>query len=200
MEKEGKEVEIALSTLHQKVNEVKGSLQMFIRKLEMGEVLWPDVQENFSTLSGQLNMLQKVLSKEKTPALQNLVLIPLLVGQGVDPTLEQLTEGRVPHLHSDLLPDYLRTKLDLEIEKKEAVISGKVTASSDHSVQQQISDLNNLSDSLTEIITSSRDSWEDTSLTGLQAPDDVKELAKLVGALETGKLLRIANRKINPAR
>ena len=45
--------------------QVKGSLQTFMRKLEMGGVVWPDVNENFSTLAGQLNFLQKVLTKEE---------------------------------------------------------------------------------------------------------------------------------------
>ena len=76
-----KEVDNALSTLHQRVNGVKGSLQVFMRKLEMGGVLWPDVNENFSTLAGQLNFLQKVLTKEETPELQNLVVLPLMTSQ-----------------------------------------------------------------------------------------------------------------------
>ena len=44
--------------------QVKGSLQTFMRKLELGGVIWPDVNENFTTLAGQLNFLQKALTKE----------------------------------------------------------------------------------------------------------------------------------------
>ena len=85
-----KEVDNALSTLHQRVNGVKGSLQVFMRKLEMGGVLWPDVNENFSTLAGQLNFLQKVLTKEETPELQNLVVLPLMTSQVSFTSLFQL--------------------------------------------------------------------------------------------------------------
>ena len=35
-----------------------------MRKLELGGVIWPDVNENFTTLAGQLNFLQKALTKE----------------------------------------------------------------------------------------------------------------------------------------
>ena len=45
-------------------SQVKGSLQTFMRKLELGGVYWPYVNENFSTLAGQLNFLQKALTKE----------------------------------------------------------------------------------------------------------------------------------------
>lgn len=67
-------------------------------------------------------------SPPQTPQLQNLVLLPLMTstGTGPDTTLEQLTEGRIPYLAQESLPNYLRTKLDLEIEKKEHHVSTEV--------------------------------------------------------------------------
>ena len=64
----------------------------------------------------------------QTPQLQNLVLLPLLTstGTGPDATLEQLTEGRIPYFAQESLPNYLRTKNDLEIEKKEHFVATEV--------------------------------------------------------------------------
>ena len=61
----------------------------------------------------------------QTPELQNLVLLPLTTG-GHDATLEQLTGGRIPCLPPDSIPNYLRTKLDPEIEKYEQEIDAEV--------------------------------------------------------------------------
>ncbi|KAL5264805.1 hypothetical protein ACHWQZ_G005765 [Mnemiopsis leidyi] len=192
-----REVDNALSTIHQRVNGVKGSLQTFMRKLELGGVIWPDVNENFTTLAGQLNFLQKALTKEDTPQLQNLVLLPLMTstGTGPDTTLEQLTEGRIPYMAQDSLPNYLRTKLDLEIEKKEHFVNNEVDRISENNLQQQICDLNNLSDAISEIIQTTRDSWDDLTPHSRLPENENKELNKLMSALETGKGLRSNNRK-----
>ena len=49
-----------------------------------------------------------------------------MTNSGPDANLEQLTEGRIPYLAPDSLPNYLRTKLDLEIERKQHFVDNEV--------------------------------------------------------------------------
>lgn len=50
----------------------------------------PTVLDNFSLISSQINTLNKILKNDKTPALRNLALLPLLLQQDPDPQLQVL--------------------------------------------------------------------------------------------------------------
>lgn len=66
----------------------------------------------------QLTTLSKMLSLDKTPPLRNLTVLPLLLSPERDEELLRLTENRVPAFTHDLVPDYLRTKPEPEVEQK----------------------------------------------------------------------------------
>lgn len=59
-----------------------------------------------------------MLSLEKTPPLRNLTVLPLMLSPERDEDLLRLTENRVPAFTHDLVPDYLRTKPEPEVEQK----------------------------------------------------------------------------------
>uniref|UniRef100_A0A3B5LD52 Mediator of RNA polymerase II transcription subunit 8 n=1 Tax=Xiphophorus couchianus TaxID=32473 RepID=A0A3B5LD52_9TELE len=103
----------------------KNALQSFIYKLEneYERLTWPNVLDNFGLLSGQLNTINKMLKNEKTPSFRSQVIIPLVLSQKPDDDLTVLTEQRVPVFSHEIVPDYLRTKPDPEVEEQEKQLS-----------------------------------------------------------------------------
>lgn len=83
----------------------------------------------------QLTSLSKTLSHDKAPALRNLTVLPLLLSPGRDDTLAQLTEGRVTTFAHDLVPDYLRTKLEPMAENKMVQLEHKAASLSYETAQ-----------------------------------------------------------------
>lgn len=110
----------------------------------------PSVLDNFALLSGQLNTINKLLRNEKTPSFRNQVIIPLVLSPDRDEDLavsttadntfpllkkevvslsclftcsQKLTEQRVPVFSHEIVPDYLRTKPDPEVEEQEKTLS-----------------------------------------------------------------------------
>lgn len=59
-----------------------------------------------------------MLSHDKSPPLRNLTVLPLLLSPDRDEELLRLTEGRVPTFSHDLVPDYLRTKPEPDVERQ----------------------------------------------------------------------------------
>lgn len=55
---------------------------------------------------------------DKTPPLRSLTVLPLMLSPERDEDLLRLTENRVPAFTHDLVPDYLRTKPEPEVEQK----------------------------------------------------------------------------------
>lgn len=66
----------------------------------------------------QFSAISKVLSHDKTPPIRNLTVLPLLLNPERQEELLKLTEGRVPAFTHDLVPDYLRTKPEPDVEHK----------------------------------------------------------------------------------
>ena len=66
----------------------------------------------------QLTALTKVLTHEKCPALRNLAVLPIHLSPERDTELLRITEQRVPQFSHDLAPDYLRTKLEPDVEQR----------------------------------------------------------------------------------
>jgi len=59
-----------------------------------------------------------MLSHDKSPPLRNLTVLPLLLSPDRDEELLRLTEGRVSTFSHDLVPDYLRTKPEPDVERQ----------------------------------------------------------------------------------
>lgn len=59
-----------------------------------------------------------MLALDKTPPLRNLTVLPLMLSPERDEELLRITENRVPAFTHDLVPDYLRTKPDPDVEQK----------------------------------------------------------------------------------
>ncbi|XP_078115578.1 mediator of RNA polymerase II transcription subunit 8 isoform X3 [Sander vitreus] len=126
-QREEKQLEAAVESLISRVAHVKNALHSFIYKLEneYERLTWPSVLDNFALLSGQLNTINKLLKNEKTPSFRNQVIIPLLLSPDRDEDLAKLTEQRVPVFSHEIVPDYLRTKPDPEVEEQEKQLSAE---------------------------------------------------------------------------
>lgn len=162
MQKEEKQLELSVEALIQRVSELKNSIAAFLVKLEheYDKMSWPTVLDNFALLSGQLNSLGKVLKNEKVPALRNHLLLPLVLSPERDPELEKLTEGRVVMFNHEVVPDYLRTKPEPEVEEKIQQLTTKAGQLAQDQAQKQLNSLNKITSNLLDIINSARDEWE----------------------------------------
>ncbi|XP_042613494.1 mediator of RNA polymerase II transcription subunit 8-like [Cyprinus carpio] len=164
-QREEKQLEASLESLHARVAHLKGSLQSFIVKLETehDRLTWPSVLDNFALLSGQLNTINKVLKNEKTPSYRSQVIIPLLLSPDRDEELLRLTEQRVPVFSHEIVPDHLRTKPDPEVEEQEKHLSAEAARIGPEVAQKQIQTLNKLCSNLLEKLNNPRDDRDSES-------------------------------------
>lgn len=72
--------------------------------------------------------MSKILSHDKCPVLRNLTVLPLLLSPERDEQLAQMTEHRVTTFAHDLVPDYLRTKLEPVAESKMVQLEHKAAS------------------------------------------------------------------------
>ncbi|KAL9950650.1 hypothetical protein ACROYT_G043179 [Oculina patagonica] len=186
-------LEVSLEAVASRVQELKESIQNFLAKLEHEQLSWPSVLDNYALLSGQVNTLTKLLKNEKTPFFRNLVLLPLLVQQETDPDIQKATDGRIQAFNHEVVPDYLRTKYDPEIEESEQKLETMATRIPPDQAQKQIATLNELASNLIELITNARDDWEGEQSAASRSSSAVNpDLNTLVSAVTLGKGLKPA--------
>ncbi|KAI4477758.1 hypothetical protein M0804_012586 [Polistes exclamans] len=127
MQREEKQLDATLEATIMRVNDLKTSIASMIFKLEHEyETLnWPNFLDNFALISGHLTSLSKILSHDKAPNLRNLTVLPLRLNPEKDEELLRLTEGRIPTFAHDSVPDYLRTKLEPQVEQKMMQLEAK---------------------------------------------------------------------------
>nr|XP_057929438.1 mediator of RNA polymerase II transcription subunit 8 isoform X1 [Doryrhamphus excisus] len=188
-QREEKQLEASLESLITQVAHVKNALHSFILKLEYERLTWPSVLDNFALLSGQLNTINKLLKSEKTPSFRNQVIIPLLLSQDRDDDLAKLTEQRVPVFSHEIVPDYLRTKPDPEVEEQEKQLSVEAARIGPEAAQKQIQALNKLCSNLLEKLSNPRDDRdaESTAMRQNKASFSPADTNELVGAVAFGK-------------
>ncbi|XP_038572722.1 mediator of RNA polymerase II transcription subunit 8-like isoform X1 [Micropterus salmoides] len=154
-----------------------------------GQILKPSVLDNFALLSGQLNTINKLLKNEKTPSFRNQVIIPLLLSPDRDEDLAKLTEQRVPVFSHEIVPDYLRTKPDPEVEEQEKQLSADAARIGPEAAQKQIQTLNKLCSNLLEKLNNPRDDRDAESAAIRQNKPSFNpaDTNALVGAVAFGK-------------
>ncbi|CAG5861599.1 unnamed protein product [Menidia menidia] len=164
-QREEKQLEASVESLTSRVSLVQNALQSFINKLEneYERLAWPSVLDNFALLSGQLNSINKLLKNEKTPSFRSQVIIPLLLSPDRDEDLAKLTEMRVPVFSHEIVPDYLRTKPDPEVEEQEKQLSAEAARIGPEVAQKQIQALNKMCSSLLEKLNNPREERDSDS-------------------------------------
>lgn len=175
-------VEATLSSLSSKVQEVKTSLSLFVSKLEKEPLSWPSALDSYSALSGQISTLTKQLKFDRSSSMQNYVFLPLHFSNDHSSDLEKITDGRLSFMHHEIVPDYLRTKLDLELEEAQQTREEEASKLNSEDVNKMISTHNELVTSISQVVKSTRDAIEDQN-----SRYDTHDTLPVV---ETKKLLR----------
>lgn len=194
MEKEEKALDVSIDALISRTQDLKNSLAAFLIKLETEyETLsWPSVLDSFALLSGQVNTLLKVLKNDKTPPLRNRVLLPIHLSPERDDELARLTENRVQAFNHEVVPDYLRTKTDPEIENRELQLMSKLNQLSMDAAQKQIASMNKIANNIVEYIKTNRENWETESGQRASATQtsSLTDTNALISAISLGKGLK----------
>ncbi|XP_065904948.1 mediator of RNA polymerase II transcription subunit 8-like isoform X2 [Dysidea avara] len=183
-----KALDTTVASLSNKVLEVKTLLQQLLAKLEQDPTLvWPGMLDSFSALSGSINTLMKQMSHDKTQPLQNFVFLPLQLSSDHDPALAKSTEGRVSTLHHEIVPDYLRTKLDLDLERHQKDTEKEADKmETSGNIQQLVADHNSLLSAVIDLVSTAREEWTEYSS---KLEDSTKNRS-----VETRKLVHIVLR------
>ncbi|XP_004552974.1 mediator of RNA polymerase II transcription subunit 8 [Maylandia zebra] len=190
-QREEKQLEASVESLISRVAHVKNALHSFIYKLEneYERLTWPSVLDNFALLSGQLNTINKLLRNEKTPSFRNQVIIPLVLSPDRDEDLAKLTEQRVPVFSHEIVPDYLRTKPDPEVEEQEKTLSTEAARIGPDVAQKQIQALNKICTTLLEKLSNPREDRDAESAAMRQSKPSFNpaDTNALVSAVAFGK-------------
>ncbi|RUS84244.1 hypothetical protein EGW08_007996 [Elysia chlorotica] len=195
--KEEKQLDMSLDDLIYKVRELKQSIAGFIYKLEneYQHITWPNMMEHFGVLSSQLNSVKRLLKTSKMPLLRNYVLFPRVLSPDRDLHLEKLTEGRVMAFSHEVVPDYLRTKPDPEVEERVQMLSVKASSITQDATQKQLTMLNKITANLLDTISvpsASDEREKELSLkNALPQTSSQQDTNLLIGAITKGhRLLR----------
>ncbi|KAL1458202.1 hypothetical protein WDU94_008369 [Cyamophila willieti] len=195
MQREEKQLEASLDSVLLKLNEIKSQLVAMLYKIdhERDSLQWPTFLDNFALLSGQFSAISKVLSHDKTPPIRNLTVLPLLLNPEREEELIRLTEGRVPAFTHDLVPDYLRTKPEPDVEHKLLQLEHKAASLSYDAAQKQAATFNKVITHVLDIVSKSREEWESEagSRGGTGQTSSMSDTHSLVAAVGMGKGLKM---------
>lgn len=201
-QREEKQLEFAIENIIQRVNDLKSSIGSMIMKIETEyETLnWPNFLDNYALIAGQLTALTKVLSHDKCPLLRNLTLLPLMLSPERDEQLIQITEGRITTFAHDLVPDYLRTKLEPMAESKMLQVEHKAANLTYENAQKQIAAYQKVVLHVWDIVNKAREEWEveSSSRGNTQQNSSVTDTHLLVAAVGMGKGLKMGSNGGNP--
>lgn len=157
MDREEKALEQTLDVLIGKLNDCKSSLGSLIGRLEddgqsMEPVTWSSALDSFALISSQINLVLRYLKQDSVPNLRNRVLFPIYLNPERDEELAQVTEGRVQSVNHDMVPNYLRTCPEPEIESKEQVLLLRASSMTPDQGVKSISTTNSVVDKVSELV------------------------------------------------
>ncbi|KAK2579793.1 hypothetical protein KPH14_012185 [Odynerus spinipes] len=194
MQREEKQLDAALEAIIMRVNDLKTAIASMIFKLEHEyETLnWPNFLDNFALISGHLTSLSKILSHDKAPNLRNLTVLPLRLNPEKDEELLRLTEGRIPTFAHDSVPDYLRTKLEPQVEQKMMQLEAKAANLNHEASHKQVAQYTKVISHVWDIANKAREEWESEagSRTTQAQTSSAADTHALVAAVGMGKGLK----------
>lgn len=189
-----KQLELSIEAIVTRLSELKNQLHAILFKIEneSDTLSWPTVLDNFALISAQYTAISKMLSNDKVPPLRNLTVLPLVLSQDRDEELCQLTERRIPSFNHDIVPDYLRTKTEPDIEMKINQFVNKANGVAYETASKQIATFNKVLTHVLEIINKSREEWESEagSRSGIGQTSLQQDTHLLVSTVSLGKGLK----------
>ncbi|GFS61528.1 mediator of RNA polymerase II transcription subunit 8 [Trichonephila inaurata madagascariensis] len=192
IDKEEKALEMVTDAIINRCQDLKNIISSFIMKLENESLNWPHVLDNFALISGQVNTVLKILRNEKTPPLRNRILLPLVLSPDRDDELVKLTENRVHAFNHEIVPDYLRTKPDPEVESREQQFLLKSHSIPMDIAQKQITAITKIVNNILDTVKANRDAWENDSGQRASATQtsSLADTSALICAITVGKGLK----------
>lgn len=212
---EEKQFEVTIDRLIEYTKNIKISLLFFIQRIETegDNMEWPQVLDAFTSICGQINTLMRFTRENRSQFIENRVVLPLHLSPERDEELFKLTEGRVHVVNHEMVPDYLRTKPDPEIEEFEKNLQIRAATISSDAAVKQINAMTKLVDSILNTIkTNSARADSEMSRQAIRpsfSPNDTNELIMAVSngrGLGAGLQLRgvqmdpSTSQKMEPAR
>jgi len=198
-EREAKQLEAATEALGGRVADVKSSLGQLIRKMETDPTLnWHSFLDSYALISGQMNSLLKQMRHEKTPLLRKYITLPLLLSPDRDEELVKITEHRVATFSHDLIPDYLRTRPDPELENRHLSLEARANATTTDQQQKQLTVMDKITKDTLKLITREREEMDAKSAgrSELEKTHSVEDTGALLAAINHGKGLKAAQPSI----
>ncbi|EFN77508.1 mediator of RNA polymerase II transcription subunit 8 isoform X2 [Harpegnathos saltator] len=193
MQRDEKHLDSALEAIIMRVNDLKSAIAAMVFKLEHEyETLnWPNFLDNYALISGHLTSLSKILAPDKAPNLRNYTVLPLRLSPEKDEELLRLTEGRIPTFAHDLVPDYLRTKLEPQAEQKMMQFEAKANVNNDAS-HKQLMQYSKVVGHVWDMTNKAREEWEsEAGARATQAQtNSAADTHTLVAAVGMGKGLK----------
>jgi len=191
-QREQKAMDAATETMLNKVNETRQTLLGLITKLETDPLLnWHSFLDSQALISGQLNSLMKSVKSERVPSLKKYTALPLLLSADRDEDLVRMTENRVASFNHDLVPHYLRTKPEPQVENKYTGYEARANAAKD-TLSKQCAVMEKVTKSMLQVITRESDDILMKAQTrgDVEKTHSVDDTMHLIQAVTHGKSLK----------
>lgn len=198
---EEKQFEEKVNELIDKAKNIKISLVYFIQRIETeGDTMnWPQVLDAFTSICGQINTLMRYTRENRAQFIENRVVLPLQLSPDRDEELVKLTEGRVQLVNHEMVPDYLRTKPDPEIEELDKNLQIKASTISPDAATKQVSAANKLIENIINFLQSSSVRVDtEMSRQSIRPSFIPNETNELIMAVSTGRGLAMSGPQQRP--
>ncbi|KAL3320815.1 mediator of RNA polymerase II transcription subunit 8 [Cichlidogyrus casuarinus] len=109
-----------LAAAHISINKLKIKLRDFLLRVEANSdrTDWPLYLSLISQCASELSEIRKFAESDRFMFASYVLVTPTALTTVPDPNLAKLTEDRLPVINHETVPQYLRTKLDPQIEQQ----------------------------------------------------------------------------------
>jgi len=192
-QREQKALDQASDNLLNRLSDVRTTLATLITKLETDPRMnWHSFLDSQALVSGQLNSMMKSIKGERVPALRKYTTLPLLLSADRDEDLVRLTENRVMSFNHDLVPHYLRTKPELEVETKYNAYETRIANGNPDNLTKQFAILEKVTKEILKVINREREDLEvkANARNDVEKTQSLDDTMLLLSAVRYGKMLR----------